>query len=299
MQDPGTFPRAALELHAVTPGGPLPLPVRPEVRSAHELLDGLPLGVYSALRTFEHQRFLGLELHLDRTDRSMELLGWSERLDRASLRLALHRTASAYPAPDSFVRFDVLAEAPAALGIPYRTLLALSPHLPVPGSYLLQGVSVHFSSLRRSRPLIKTASFVLERRPHPLGLQEAYESLLVDERGRILEGTSSNFLAIEGRTLRVAGDEALQGITQRFVMELASGMGLEVLRDPVHRDELPGLEEAFLTSSSRGIVPVVSIEEREVGEGRPGPWTRRLLEAYPGMARARARPALEETSGRA
>ncbi len=281
-----------VQLYAVTTEGPAPLPVRAGVRNAHELFDDLPLGVYSALRTFDHERFLGLEHHFERTDRSLELLGWRARLDRDSLRRALHETVRAFPGAEAFVRFDVLAEEPRGLGTLHKTLLALSLFTPVPEHFLREGVGVRFSPLRRERPLIKTARFVLERRPYPLGSQEAYEHLLVDARGRILEGTSSNFLALEDGVLHMAGDEALQGVTQRYVGEIASEMGLRVVREPVLRSGLSRVQEAFLTGSTRGVVPVVAIEGVRIGDGRPGPWTERLLSAYLDFARAHASPAL-------
>jgi len=281
-----------VQLFAVTAQGPVPLAVSPAAKTAHELFDGLPHGVYSALRTFRHDCFLGLERHFDRTDRSLELLGRPERLDRARLAEAIDRCVRAYPGPDAFVRFDVLAAAARTLGTDERVLLALSPLVAVPPEYLRDGVGVRFSPLRRARPLIKVASFVVERRPYPLGRQDAYEHLIVDEEERILEGTSSNFVAVRGKTLQLAGDEALQGVTQGIVAELARALGLEVVREPLRRAELAEIAEAFLTGSTRGIVPVVAVEERRVGSGRPGPWTQRLTQAYGEHARTHARPAV-------
>jgi branched-subunit amino acid aminotransferase/4-amino-4-deoxychorismate lyase len=97
---------------------------------------------------------------------------------------------------------------------------------------------------------------------------------------------------LTGRTLRLAGDEALQGITQRVLAELARGMGLEIARRPVTRAELASVDEAFLASSIRGPVPVIAVEEQRLGDGRPGPWTRRLVEAYYAHARVAARRAV-------
>ncbi|MSR61939.1 MAG: hypothetical protein EXS08_05795 [Planctomycetes bacterium] len=281
-----------VQLFAVTAAGPRPLPVGQGVQNAHELFDGLPLGVYSALRTFGHDRFLGLELHFERTDRSLELLGWPERLPRARLAAAIDAAVRAFPEPEAFVRFDCLAAAPTALGTDERLLLALSPFTPVPERCLEEGVTVRFSPLRRARPLIKVASFVVERRPYPLGRQDAFEHLLVDEAGHILEGTSSNFVALQGRTLRLAGDEALQGVTQRIVAELGRALGLESRREALRREELAEIDEAFLTGSTRGVVPVVAVEEQRIGSGQPGPFTRRLLQAYYAHAEQHARPAL-------
>ena len=300
MKDTGTERRPgeragteAVQLYALTPAGPRALAVPAGARHAHELFDGLPLLVYSALRTFQHERFLGLEHHLERTDRSLELLGRPERLDRTRLRAALDRCARAYPGTDAFVRFDVLAEPARALGTEERTLLALSPFVPVPEAYRRTGVGVGIAGLSRTDPLIKKARFVLERRPYPLGSQEAYEHLIVDGRGYILEGTSSNFLALVDGELRLTGDEALQGITQRIVAELARGLGLAVVRRPVRRDELGSVSEAFLTGSTRGILSVVAVEGVPIGAGRPGPWTERLARAYDEHAQQAARPAVE------
>ena len=280
---------ALVQFFSVTPEGPTPLLVRPGVKHAHELFDDLPLGVYSAFRTFDHDRFLGLEDHLERTDRSMELLGWSQRLDRLLLRRTLHQVCSAYPGQDAFVRFDVLSEEWSVARS--RTLIALSPFVPLPERYLIEGVGVLFTHLKRERPLIKTARFVLERRPYPLGRQDAFEHLLVDEAGNLLEGTSSNFLAVIDGQLRAAGEGALKGVTQGFVIRLAREAGLPVERRPVLRDELAHATEAFLTGSTRGIVPVVTIDGRKVGPGNPGTWTRRLLDDYRELTRREPAPA--------
>lgn len=279
---------------AATPAGLLELAAPTGARTAHDCFDGLPLGVYSALRTFDRRRFLRLEQHLDRTDRSLALSGSAERLDRPRLRAALdeavERFARTSPG-DAFVRFDWLAAPAPALGTDERLLIALSPYQPVPEAFLQEGVGVGLSTLRRRTPLVKSARFVLERRPHPLGTREAFENLLLDDGGRILEGTSSNFLAIEGARLRRTGDTALQGITQRFVCELAVEIGLAVTVEPVALEEVATLEEAFLTGSSRGIVPVVQVDGRPVGSARPGARTRRLMARYLERALAEARPA--------
>lgn len=282
-----------VQLFAVGADGPRPLPVRASASSAHELFDGLPLGVYSALRTFEHERFLGLAHHFERTDRSLELLGWPERLDRPRLARAMDECARAYPGPEAFVRFDVLAAPPRALGTEERTLLALSPFVPVPEALLREGVVVRLSQLKRAKPLIKVASFVVERRPFPLGRADAYEHLIVDEQDRILEGTSSNFVTLRGRTLRFTGEQALQGVTQRIVGELARELGLTCEHAALPLVELERVDEAFLTGSTRGLVPVVAVEEQRIGPGIPGPWTQRLTQAYYAHARAHARRAVE------
>src|SRR5689334_7306162 len=106
----------AVELHALTSDGPRALRVDPKAASVHAAMLALPDGVYSALRTFRGDRFLDLEPHLERTQRSMDGLGWEKTLDRRAVREALHAIVSARDG-DSRVRFDVLPRAHAIDGI--------------------------------------------------------------------------------------------------------------------------------------------------------------------------------------
>jgi branched-chain amino acid aminotransferase len=282
-----------VELFAVTDEGPRPLPVAPQVKTIHEMLDGLPLGVYSALRTFEHNKFLWLEAHLDRTDRSMALLGWSYRLDRPRLRQALHQVCTAYPLPEARVRFDVLA-APAAAGDQAsRELICLSPFQPLPADYYLKGVHVDLApGLHRERPLIKTAAFVVQRRPYPLGHRLAFEHLLLDEGDHILEGSSSNFYGLRHGELWTADQAILEGITRRIVLQLAQAAAIPRRLEALSVAEIGQLDEAFVSSSSRGLVPVVQVAQQVIGDGRPGPVTRRLMQQYADFVAREIRPAV-------
>ena len=80
--------------------------------------------------------------------------------------------------------------------------------------------------------------------------------------------------------LCTAQRDILLGVTRRTVIRVARGMGLEVRYLPLRQDQLEVAREAFITSSSRGIVPVVRIDNVTVGEGRVGPITRKLSAAY-------------------
>lgn len=282
-----------LRLFAVTSSGPQLLPWPAGAGSVHEVFDNLALGVYSALRTFDHYKFLHLDYHLDRTEQSMRLLGWSYRLDRATFCQALHQICAAYPLPDARVRFDVLAEPAASLGSDSRVLIALTPFTPVPAVYYEEGVRVQLAPyLKRENPLVKTASFVLTRRPYPLGHPEAYEHLLVNDAGDILEGSSSNFYAIRAGRLHTAGAGVLEGITRKVVLQLAAELRLPLTLAPANAAGISQLDEAFISSSSRGLVPVVAISGQMVGAGRPGPMTQQLGTAYDAYVQAHIRPAL-------
>ena len=270
-----------LQLFAVTEAGVRPLPLLEKASSFEELYDGLALGVYSALRTYDHNKFLCLAAHLARTERSMALLGWDFRLDRRRLRQALHQVCTAFPWPEARVRFDVLAEPAYRLGTDSRVLIALMPFRPIPERLYEEGVKVGFAAdLARHRPLAKTADFALKRRAYPMGTAEAYEHLLLDKEGYILEGTGTNFYGVRTGVLRTAGAGVLEGIARKIILKLAAELDIPVSLEAVHVGEIPYLDEAAISGSSRALLPVVAIAGQTVGDGRPGPICRRLLAAY-------------------
>jgi len=280
-----------VRFYAVEEPGPRRLGVPGEGESWLEVYDRLELGSYSRLRSYPGRRFFGLQEHLDRLDQSREILGLEQGFDHAHLRRGIQEVTQDFPSPVTLCRFDLLARAARALGTPSPVLLCLTPFTPVPVRYKEEGVGVLFSDLVRRDPLAKRAAFVRERGGHSNGGQEAYEKLLLSPDGLILEGTSSNVFAVLDGTLHTAQEGVLQGVTQRFCLRLAGELGLRTQTRAIHKDELPRVEEAFLTSASRGIVPIVRIAGQDVADARPGPWTRRLLAGYDEMAEDAAKPA--------
>jgi branched-chain amino acid aminotransferase len=261
--------------------GPQRLAVAGDVTNVHALFESLPVGVYTSLRTFRHNQFLLLADHLDRLQQSMALLGWEYHLDRPRLRRALHQVCSAYPAADARVRIDILARAVETPGGPAREMIGLYPFKPIPDALYESGVQVAIAEkLARANPRAKQAQFAQERRPFLASHPEAYECLLLDQKGFILEGTTSNFYALKDGTLWTAGEGVLEGIARRIVLKVAREAGIPVRLQAVHIDEVERLDECALSSSSRAIIPIVEIDGRTVADGRPGPITRRLLAAY-------------------
>jgi branched-subunit amino acid aminotransferase/4-amino-4-deoxychorismate lyase len=290
-----------------------------------DLYRGLPLGVYDAFRTFEHNKFLYLNRHLARTERSMALLGWHYLLDRARLLRALHAVVTAAEWPEMRVRIDVLGAATAVesvevMGITSRELIAIQPFIPPPPELYERGVAVDFvTGLRRENPRAKTAEFAA-RRPVSAGLAQLeidddstqtpdggpqtpdgerqaeevspavardpssvvvpYEYLLLDPDGRILEGTGTNFWAVRDGIVFTAGEEVLEGITREIILQLLPELGLPPRLEAVSADKIGALDEAALSGSSRAFMPVVDIAGQPVGNGRPGPISRRILAAY-------------------
>ncbi len=282
------------QLFAVTDNGVQLLPVANGATHLTGVYADLALGVYSALRTYEHNKFLALEAHLDRTDRSMMLLGWNYALDRDRLRRALHEVTSNYPAQDARVRFDVLSYPARSLGCESRELIALTPFKPEPRQYYKQGVGVDLvPDLVRAEPQAKTAEFAERRsRTLPARSRAHYEYLLLDDEDNILEGTLTNFWGVRDGQVWTAGADVLEGITRMILLKLIPEMGIPVWQIAVNKRELPTLDEAFLSGSSRAVVPVVRIAQFEIGNGWPGPITRQILRAYQAYVAANIKTAV-------
>jgi branched-subunit amino acid aminotransferase/4-amino-4-deoxychorismate lyase len=284
----------ALQLFGMGEAGPQAVAIDATQGTVHDILERLPPGVYSALRTFGHSRFLMLDAHLDRTQRSLERLGWRHQLDRAALKRALHSTISAYPLEDARARFDVLREPATMGGVTSEVFFALSPHVPVPEEFQREGVRVELARhLRRVTPLIKTTDFVRARKPLPLNTREQFEGVMLDDQERFLECSSANIAFIRGTDLISAGDGVLEGITCKVLRKLAPTLGLRWVDERLPLHELGSVDEAFLCSSWRGVVPIVRIEETCVASGRVGPRVLALVAAYYACAEQEARPAID------
>jgi D-alanine transaminase len=109
-----------------------------------------------------------------------------------------------------------------------------------------------------------------------------FEAVMV-RNGFITEGTSSNFFAVKDGVLWTypAGNLILKGITRTIIMErLAKDLALHILEKPFAPNFIDGAAEAFLCGTSTEIMPVVNVNGKKVGDGLPGPLTRRLQQAY-------------------
>jgi branched-chain amino acid aminotransferase len=209
---------------------------------------------------------------------------WTSWLDRAALRKALRGLIDQSGYPESRFRITVPRAAPET------AILALEPFKPVPPDVAANGARVVCIDLARQNPTAKSNSWAIQRQSavqaFPPGI---YEGVLVSAAGELLECTSSNFYAVLGGALHTAETGILHGIARRLLLKVAE-QELPLELRPVRVEDIPRLEEAFLTSAGRGVVPIVEIAEQRVGTGRPGPVTLRLRERYDEWAAAHLEP---------
>jgi len=234
-----------------------------------------PQGVYTITNTYPNLQALKLDAHLTRLEDSARREGIPLTLDRPRLRAALRQliVESGY----DVVRFRITV--PAAT--PDQPVLTVEPFRPPAPEVYTQGIRcVTVTNARRDNPAAKTTGWMTQRRDVQNALPPGVtEGLLASPSGHLLEGLSSNFYAILGGVLHSAEAGVLAGIGRQVVYEVAPGI-VPLSGEPVAVADIPRLAEAFITSASRGIVPVVEIDGLRIGDGAPGPLTRALRGAY-------------------
>jgi branched-chain amino acid aminotransferase len=104
--------------------------------------------------------------------------------------------------------------------------------------------------------------------------------LLVDALGNVVEGPGFNVFCVLHGVLVTPSDGMLEGVTRRTVIEMAQSLGVEVQIRTLPASELRGADEVFISTSGGGVLPVTMVDQGNVGGGRPGPITKRLVETY-------------------
>lgn len=113
------------------------------------------------------------------------------------------------------------------------------------------------------------------------------EAILLSPQGYVSECTGENLFVVRRGTILTPplSSGALEGITQHTVMTIARDLGFDVQVGNILRSDLYVADEVFLTGTAAEVVPVRSVDDREVGDGRPGPMTRRIQEVYQATVR--------------
>ncbi len=251
--------------------------------------------VYETL-AWQGDHFAFLAEHLARLERSARRI-YLEPPPRAEVERAMRATAEATGEPAARVRVIVTRGQgplvdidPATASSPHLIVIAQPLGAPSP-SAIAQGVAVEVVHQSRSTPgsldpKIKSGNYLSSvlaiaeaKRRNP----SAAEAILCAQSGSIAEGATSNVFLVTGGVLCTPALEVgiLDGVTRAKVLELAAAAGLECREATfVAVTELRDADEVFLTSAVRGILPVTAVDGGQVGDGRPGPITRRLLDLY-------------------
>jgi len=249
-------------------------------------------GVYETLRTYAGRPFR-LDRHLERLRGSAARLGIALALGDGELSRRLQALLARAANPESYIRLIVTR----GVGdISYNfdrvkgptVVMAVKPFPAYPEHHFRDGVDAIVSSIRRNHPqaldpAIKSCNLL----NNILAVREAQargvgEAILLNQAGDVAEGASTNVFAVRAGALVTPPLDAgiLAGITRDVVIELGRRRGLDVREERLALSALLGADEAFLTSTTRELAPIRSVDGRPIGSGRPGPTTLALLSAF-------------------
>ena len=240
------------------------------------------VGVFETLKVSDG-KVVALDKHLERLVASAHSASPSAKLDIGKIRLDLLAAVRKEGLQNAYVRFTWLED---GNGFSF-TIVKLPRKIPL--SFYRRGVSIETSATRRNSLASLSGEFKVREFHNGLlsvldGLDRKgiFERVYLDQQGYVCEGTISNLFIVKGSVLitppRYLG--ALAGVTRSAVLALGEEEGLDVMERPFTRFELYAAQEAFLTNTSLGILPVTKADGRTIGDGKLGPWTKKLMDHY-------------------
>ncbi len=245
-------------------------------------------GVYEVVAVSKG-RFVDEEPHLERLDRSLRELRIAPPMSRKALRFVLSEVIRRNGVDTGLIYLQMSrGVAPRDHPFPKTAktqFIAWAKTVKMPPAFADEGVkTITLPDLRWARCDIKSTSLL----PNVLAKQAAreagaHEAWLVDGDGFITEGSSTNAWIItrDGELItRALGNGILAGVTRRTVMKIAGDESLRVVERQFSVAEAKAAREAFLTSTTMQVLPVVQIDDQVIGNGQPGSLTVRLKEAY-------------------
>ena len=250
-------------------------------------------GVYETLRTYNRVPFL-YDRHCARLRASAKYLDLDVPFSNNELRRWIADTiAAAGEMDEAYIRI-LLTRGVGELNYnleatPKPSLIVIvKPFEEPPARVFDEGIKIALVSILRNHPgsvnpIIKSNNLL----NNALAMQEAHrrgaeEGLMCNYRGELSECSQSNFFMVRNGVAMTPQSQAglLEGITRDFLFEVGDQLGIRVEHATLFPADLATAEEAFITGSTRELSPVVRIDDRAIGSGKPGPITRRLLDGF-------------------
>ena len=250
-------------------------------------------GVYETLRTYAGEPFL-FDAHMKRLRRSAAMIHLDVPGTDDEMMARIRETMGAEKGlKEAYIRILItrgvgeLTYNLAATPVP-STIIIVKPFPEPPSAHFTDGIALALVSVRRNHPSalnprIKSNNLL----NNALAMQEALrqgaeEALMLNQQDELAECSQSNFFIVkEGRVLTPPISAGLlPGITREFVFEVGHDAGVAVEEKTLTTTDLWAADEAFITGTTREITPVVKVDGRPYGDGKPGPITLQLLETF-------------------
>jgi branched-chain amino acid aminotransferase len=254
-------------------------------------------GVFEGMRSYGGKVFR-LAQHLERLWNSAKAIWLEIPLSKEAMAKAVNDTLAANNIQDGYIRLVVTRGAgtlgldPNRCGNPQVIVITDKIEL-YPEDFYRNGLEIVTASTVRNNPgalnpRIKSLNYLNNILAKIEGLKAGcIEALMLNHKGEVAECTGDNiFLVREGVVQTPPLDAGiLEGITRDAIIEIAKGAGIEVREMPLTRHDVYIADECFLTGSAAEAIPVVKIDSRTIGDGKPGPITRALIGRFRKLTR--------------
>jgi branched-chain amino acid aminotransferase len=255
-------------------------------------------GVFEGLRSYSGRVFR-LGQHIDRLFDSARAIHLVIPMGKDELAQAVKDTLAANRLVDAYIRI-VVTRGSGSLGLdPRRTsnpqVIIITDSISLyPDEYYRDGLKIVTAGTIRNHPgalspRIKSLNYL----NNILAKIEAtnagcLEALMLNHKGDVAECTGDNIFAVRKGELHTPSLDSglLEGITRDAVIELARGRGVTVVERAMDRHDIYTADECFLTGTAAEVIPVVEVDGRPIGDGKPGPVTRDLLDRFHALVRS-------------
>ena len=254
-------------------------------------------GVFEGLRSYGGKVFR-LEEHIDRLWDSAKAIWLEIPISKEAMAQAINDTIKANNIEDGYVR-AIVTRGAGTLGLdPNRTsdpqVIIIADKIALyPLEYYDAGLEIVTVSVIRNHPAalsprIKSLNYLNNILAKIEGLKAGcVEAMMLNHKGEVAECTGDNiFLVHKGQLLTPPVDAGiLEGVTRNAVMEIAVEQGITVREVPLTKHDVYIADECFLTGTAAEVIPVVRVDNRAIGTGKPGPMTKDLRERFYKLAR--------------
>ncbi|MCP4133066.1 MAG: branched-chain amino acid aminotransferase [bacterium] len=161
-----------------------------------------------------------------------------------------------------------------------KLMIMVTPRYILPEWWYTDGAKVITNKMERFIPGAKSTNYLNAVFALKMAKEkEAIESIYVDPRNRVLEGTTTNFFFFKENKLITSNADILPGITRSVILKLVDGL-FDVEERDIDFSELESMEEVFITASNKEVVPIVKIDELTIGNGKPGERSLKVMELF-------------------
>lgn len=249
-------------------------------------------GVFEGIRAY-NGRIFKLDRHMDRLFNSAKAIDLKIPHTKEEMANLIVETCRKNDIHDGYIR-PVVTRGPGDLGLDPRkckkgasVVIIAQPQINLYGKVYERGMKVVTSSYRRVppqslSPSIKSLNYLNNIMARVEANQYgADEALMLDIHGYVSEATADNFFIIRNHTVNTPWSSTnLPGVTRETILELAPQVGLKPEERLFTLYDVWAADEAFITGTAAEIGPVVEVDGRHIGDGKPGPQTRALMKAY-------------------